>query len=79
MTNPNQPDNFTGMLTEIVFYVESDTSGGFQAYSLEEGILTQGDTIPELQESIQEALDAQYSPATPLPPIRLVLPAEADQ
>ncbi|OIN61016.1 type II toxin-antitoxin system HicB family antitoxin [Arsenicibacter rosenii] len=66
------------MLTEIIFVVESDKSGGFQAYSLEEGILTQGDTIPELQESIREALDTHYSPASPLPPIRLILPAEVD-
>ncbi|MCC6426801.1 MAG: 2-oxoisovalerate dehydrogenase [Phycisphaerales bacterium] len=47
-------------MTEIVFTVEEDPSGGFVAHAAGAAIHTQGDTIDELREAVCDAVKCHF-------------------
>jgi predicted RNase H-like HicB family nuclease len=57
-------------MKEVIFLIESDKDGGYQAHCREEGILTQADTLDELHEMIQQALACYYDTVA-LPTVKL--------
>ncbi len=58
------------MLTkEIIFLIEEDPEGGFNAQALGESIFTQGETTEELKENIKDALRCHFDNVTDIPKI----------
>jgi hypothetical protein len=55
-----------GTINEIIFVVEDDVEGGYNARALGEAIFTQGETLEELRVNIRDAVDchfeAEYKP-----------------
>ena len=63
------------MKTEIIFVVEESQDGGYYAKALEEGIVTQADTISELKDMIKDAVRCHYENQSEMPKIaHLLLP-----
>lgn len=58
-------------MNEIIFLVEEDIEGGYNAKALGESIFTQGETLEELRASIRDAVDCHYDPASKPKMIRL--------
>ena len=58
-------------MNEIIFLVEEDIEGGFNAKALSESIFTQGESIEELRANIRDAVDCHYEPASKPKMIRL--------
>lgn len=49
-----------GTINEIIFVVEEDVEGGFNARALGEAIFTQGETLEELRANIRDAVDCHF-------------------
>lgn len=47
-------------MTELIFVIEEDPTGGFTASAAGAGIFTQGDTRVELEASIREAVRCHF-------------------
>ena len=47
-------------MKEIIFLVEEAEEGGYTARALGESIFTEGETMQELKENIQEVLDCHF-------------------
>jgi len=58
-------------MSELIFMVEEDPSGGYVAYALGESIVTQAETIDELKENIRDAINCHFynSEDIPIPSI----------
>lgn len=58
-------------MNEIIFLVEEDIEGGYNAKALGESIFTQGETVEEVRANIRDAVDCHYDPASKPKMIRL--------
>jgi hypothetical protein len=58
-------------MNEIIFLVEEDVEGGYNAKALGEAIFTQGADLEELRSKIRDAVDCHFDPATKPKMIRL--------
>lgn len=58
-------------MSEIIFVVEEDIEGGFNARALGESIFTQGEDLDELRANIRDAVDCHYDSANKPKMIRL--------
>lgn len=47
-------------MKEIIFLIEEDPEGGYNAQALGESIFTQGETTEELKENIKDALRCHF-------------------
>lgn len=47
-------------LSEVVFVVEEDEDGGFFAHAIGYAIVTQGDTLSEIQDMIKDAVMCHF-------------------
>lgn len=56
-------------LKEIVFIVEEDPEGGYNAKALEHPIFTEGHTIEELKENIKDAIKCHFEREEDIPRI----------
>ncbi|MBI5206209.1 MAG: 2-oxoisovalerate dehydrogenase [Candidatus Firestonebacteria bacterium] len=54
---------------EIIFLIEEDPEGGYNAQAIGESIFTQGDTISELKHNIKEALSCHFESEKDIPNI----------
>ncbi|MEO6939032.1 MAG: 2-oxoisovalerate dehydrogenase [Candidatus Kapaibacterium sp.] len=48
------------MKTELTFIVEEAIEGGYTAHALDEGIVTEADTLAELREMVRDAVDCHF-------------------
>jgi hypothetical protein len=46
--------------SEIIFLVEEDPEGGYNARAIGESIFTQADTLPELRQFIRDSVNCHY-------------------
>ena len=53
--------------TELVFLVEEDPDGGYNASALGQNIFTQGDSVKELKEMINDAVKCHYENPEDMP------------
>lgn len=53
--------------TELVFLVEEDPDGGYNASALGQNIFTQGDSIKELKEMINDAVKCHFENSNQMP------------
>ncbi len=53
--------------TELVFLVEEDPDGGYNASALGQNIFTQGDSIKELKEMINDAVKCHFDNSNEMP------------
>ncbi|MCA1624033.1 MAG: 2-oxoisovalerate dehydrogenase [Acidobacteria bacterium] len=58
-------------MNEIIFLVEEDIEGGYNAKALGESIFTQGETVEELRANIRDAVGCHYDQASKPKMIRL--------
>jgi len=58
-------------MNEIIFLVEEDVEGGYNARALGESIFTQGQGVEELRNNIRDAVDCHFEKATKPKVIRL--------
>ena len=58
-------------MTEIIFVIEDDPSGGYIDKAIGESIYTQGETIEELREMIRDAVRCHYDDSNRPQRIRL--------
>lgn len=56
-------------MKEIIFIVEEDPEGGYNANALGYSIITQGETISELKTNIKDALKCYFSEEKDIPQI----------
>ncbi len=64
-------------MKEIIFIVDKDPEGGYNANALGYSIITQGETIAELKTNIKDALKCHFSEEKDIPQIiRLHLVSE---
>jgi predicted RNase H-like HicB family nuclease len=54
-------------MNELIFLVEEDPEGGFNAKALGENIFTQGDTMKELKEMIKDAVECHFDSPEQMP------------
>jgi hypothetical protein len=54
---------------EIIFMVEEDPEGGYNARALGQSIFTQGDTFEELRSNIRAALECHFDQKEDIPSI----------
>ena len=47
-------------MNEIIFLIEEDPEGGYNAQALGHSIFTEGETIEELKGNIKDALDCHF-------------------
>ena len=47
-------------MNEIIFMIEEDSDGGYNAEGLGHSIFTDGDTIPELKKNIVDAMKCHF-------------------
>ena len=47
-------------MTEIVFLVEEDADGGYNARALSESVVTQAETFEELRERVRDAVRCHF-------------------
>ena len=52
---------------ELIFWIEEDPEGGFNARSIGESIFTQGETIEEIKSNIKDALACHYERKEDIP------------
>lgn len=57
------------MNKEIIFIVEEDPEGGYNAEALGFSIFTQGETIQELKRNIKDALSCYFDKESEIPKI----------
>lgn len=58
--------NTKGM-NELIFLVQEDPEGGYNAKALGENIFTQGDTMKELKEMIKDAVECHFDTPEQMP------------
>jgi predicted RNase H-like HicB family nuclease len=58
-------------MNEIIFLIEEDVEGGYNAKALSESIFTQGESLEELRANIRDAVDCHYDPSNKPKVIRL--------
>jgi predicted RNase H-like HicB family nuclease len=58
-------------MNEIIFLVEEDIEGGYNARALGESIITQGESVEELRANIRDAVDCHFEPNAKPKMIRL--------
>jgi hypothetical protein len=56
-------------MSEIVFMIEEDVDGGFNAQALGHSIFTEGDTEVEIRKNILDALKCHFEDEKDLPKI----------
>ncbi|MDM8536873.1 hypothetical protein QUF70_08990 [Desulfobacterales bacterium HSG17] len=56
-------------MNEIIFLVEEDLDGGYNAQALGQSIYTEGDTIEELKKNILDALRCHFDNIQEIPKI----------
>ncbi|MCX7796176.1 MAG: 2-oxoisovalerate dehydrogenase [bacterium] len=56
-------------LKEIIFVVEEDPEGGYNAKALGYSIFTEGETLEELKENIKDAIRCYFDSAEDMPDI----------
>ncbi len=49
-------------MNEIIFLVEEDVEGGFNARALGESVFAQGETVENLRTNIRDAVDCHFEP-----------------
>ena len=54
-------------MNEVIFMVEEDPDGGYNANALGVSIFTQGDTIEELKTNIRDALKCHFENEADIP------------
>ncbi len=54
---------------EIIFLVEEDPEGGYNARALGQSIFTQGDTLEEVKNNIKSALECHFDRKEDIPSI----------
>jgi predicted RNase H-like HicB family nuclease len=54
-------------MNELIFLVEEDPEGGYNAKALGENIFTQGDSIKELKEMIKDAVECHFDSPEQMP------------
>ncbi|HON72442.1 MAG TPA: 2-oxoisovalerate dehydrogenase [bacterium] len=54
---------------EIIFTVEEDPEGGYNASALGYSIFTEGDSLEELRENIKDAIRCHFDSAEDMPDI----------
>lgn len=54
-------------MNELIFLVEEDPEGGYNAKALGENIFTQGDTMKELKEMIKDAVECHFDSPEQMP------------
>ncbi len=54
---------------EIIFVVEEDPEGGYNARALGQSIFAQGDTFQELKDNIRDALECHFNRKDDIPGI----------
>lgn len=54
-------------MTEIVFVIEEDPDGGYNARALGESIFTQADDMPTLRESVHDPVQCHFPDANARP------------
>lgn len=52
---------------EIIFIVEEDPEGGYNAKSLGDSIFTEGDTLEDLKKNIKDALKCHFDKEIDIP------------
>ena len=57
------------MTKEIIFIIEEDPEGGYNAQGLGYSIFTEGETIEELKKNIKEALRCHFEKEEDIPKI----------
>jgi predicted RNase H-like HicB family nuclease len=57
------------MMNEIIFMIEEDPEGGYNAQALGYSIFTQGETVEELKENIMDALRCHFDEIKDIPGI----------
>jgi len=65
-------NNFTeqgDIMNEIIFLIEDDPEGGYNAQALGYSIFTQGETVEELKENIMDALRCHFDAMQEIPRI----------
>ncbi|MGD9590564.1 MAG: type II toxin-antitoxin system HicB family antitoxin [Pyrinomonadaceae bacterium] len=58
-------------MNEIIFLVEEDVEGGYNAKALGEAIFTQGANLEELRSNIRDAVKCHFEPVAKPKMIRL--------
>lgn len=58
-------------MNEIIFLVEEDFEGGYNARALSEPIFTQGESVEKLKANIKDAVDCHFEPDAKPKMIRL--------
>ena len=58
-------------MNEVIFLVEEDVEGGYNARALGESIFTQGNSLDELRTNIRDAVDCHYEAESKPKVIRL--------
>ncbi|MBX3265525.1 MAG: 2-oxoisovalerate dehydrogenase [Acidobacteria bacterium] len=58
-------------MNEIIFLIEEDFEGGYNARALGEPIFTQGESVEELKANIRDAVDCHFEPDAKPKMIRL--------
>ncbi len=56
-------------MNEIIFLVEEDPEGGYNAQALGHSIFTEGDTLDEVKKNIFDALRCHYDDEEQIPKI----------
>ena len=56
-------------MNEIIFLIEDDPEGGYNAQALGYSIFTQGETVEELKENIMDALRCHFDERSHIPRI----------
>ena len=56
-------------MKEIIFIIEEDPEGGYNAQGLGYSIFTEGETIEELKENIKEAIRCHFDKEEDIPKI----------
>jgi predicted RNase H-like HicB family nuclease len=54
-------------MNELIFLVEEDPEGGYNAKALGENIFTQGNTMKELKEMIKDAVECHFDSPEQMP------------
>ena len=56
-------------MTEIVFIVEEDPDGGYNAHALGESIFTQADTMEKLRQNVRDAVKCHFDDENECPKV----------
>lgn len=56
-------------MKEIIFIVEQDPEGGYNAVALGHSIVTQGETLAELKNNIKDALKCHFDDGENIPQV----------